>query len=75
MSIPTNLNSLDPLEQLHERFSALGDPRLERSNLHELLDIITIAICAVICGADDWVRDRTVWQRQTPLLQQVSGPS
>ena len=22
---------------------------------HQLLDIITIAICAVICGADSWV--------------------
>lgn len=47
--------TLNPLQQLHERFSALGDPRLERSKLHELLDMITIAICAVICGADDWV--------------------
>lgn len=44
-----------PLEQLRERFSALVDPRIERTKLHELLDIITIAICAVICGADDWV--------------------
>jgi hypothetical protein len=44
-----------PLEQLRERFSALGDPRVERTKLHQLLDIITIAICAVICGADDWV--------------------
>jgi predicted transposase YbfD/YdcC len=44
-----------PLEQLRERFSELGDPRLERTKLHQLLDIITIAICAVICGADDWV--------------------
>ena len=43
------------LEQLGERFSALGDPRVERTKLHQLLDIITIAICAVICGADDWV--------------------
>src|SRR5258708_3356676 len=47
--------SLSPLEQLRERFSALGDPREERTKLHELLYIITIAICAVICGADDWV--------------------
>jgi hypothetical protein len=45
----------DPLEQLRERFSALGDRRVERTKLHELLEIITIAICAVICGADDWV--------------------
>lgn len=44
-----------PLGQLHVRFSGLGDPRVERTKLHELLDIITIAICAVICGADDWV--------------------
>ena len=26
-----------------------------RSKQHELIDIITIAICAVICGADTWV--------------------
>src|SRR5207237_6276831 len=48
-------SNLSPLEQLRERFSALGDPRIDRTKLHELLDIITIAICAVICGADDWV--------------------
>jgi predicted transposase YbfD/YdcC len=49
---PTNRR---PLEQLRERFNTLADPRVERTKLHELLDIITIAICAVICGADDWV--------------------
>ena len=48
-------SGVSPLEQLRERFSALGDPRVERTKLHELLDIISIAICAVICGADDWV--------------------
>lgn len=42
------------LEQLRERFATLQDPRVERTKLHQLLDIITIAICAVICGADDW---------------------
>ena len=42
------------LEQLRTRFSSLQDPRIERTKLHQLLDIITIAICAVICGADDW---------------------
>ncbi|HEX8218598.1 MAG TPA: ISAs1 family transposase [Chloroflexia bacterium] len=43
-----------PLEQLRKRFSALEDPRVERTKLHQLLDIVTIAICAAICGADDW---------------------
>lgn len=46
--------SLEPLEQLRTRFTNLQDPRVERTKLHQLLDIITIAICAVICGADDW---------------------
>ncbi len=45
---------VSPLEQLRERFSALEDPRVERTKLHQLLDIVTIAICAAICGADDW---------------------
>jgi hypothetical protein len=31
------------------------DPRVERTRRHELLDIIVIAVCTVICGADDWV--------------------
>lgn len=44
-----------PLYELRSRFGALEDPRVERTKLHQLLDIITISICAVICGADDWV--------------------
>ncbi len=36
-------------------FRDLEDPRMERSKRHQLLDIIDIAICAVICGADSWV--------------------
>jgi predicted transposase YbfD/YdcC len=33
----------------------LLDPRVERTKRHQLLDIVLIAICAVVCGADDWV--------------------
>ena len=40
---------------LVDYFENLEDPRVERSKRHSLLDIITIAICAVICGADTWV--------------------
>ena len=36
-------------------FASLEDPRIERSKRHKLLDIIAIAICATICGADSWV--------------------
>jgi predicted transposase YbfD/YdcC len=38
-----------------KHFSVLPDPRVERTRLHKLEDIITIALCAVICGADTWV--------------------
>lgn len=40
---------------LSEHFHSLTDPREAGMVLHPLLDIITIAVCAVICGADDWV--------------------
>jgi predicted transposase YbfD/YdcC len=38
-----------------EHFSVLPDPRVERTKLHKLEDILTITICAVICGAETWV--------------------
>lgn len=36
-------------------FANLDDPRDERGKDHLLLDIVAIAICAVICGAEGWV--------------------
>jgi predicted transposase YbfD/YdcC len=36
-------------------FSGVDDPRIDRTKEHLLIDILTIAICAVICGADGWV--------------------
>jgi predicted transposase YbfD/YdcC len=48
-----------PGESLREQFARLVDPRVERARRHELLDIITIALCAVICGADSWVAVET----------------
>jgi predicted transposase YbfD/YdcC len=44
-----------PLEKIEEHFSKVQDPRIERSKEHKLIDIISIAICAVICGAEGWV--------------------
>jgi predicted transposase YbfD/YdcC len=35
-------------------FSAIEDPRVERTKAHSLEDIIFITIAAVICGADTW---------------------
>ena len=36
-----------------EHFSALDDPR-DNNRRHLLFDIIVLAICATICGADSW---------------------
>jgi predicted transposase YbfD/YdcC len=37
------------------KFENLTDPRVERTKEHLLLDMVTIALCAAICGADSWV--------------------
>ncbi len=44
----------NPAATITEHFSELKDPR-RYNKRHLLHDIIVIAICAAICGADDWV--------------------
>ena len=39
---------------LVESFSHMDDPRSNRGKRHDLMDILAIAICAVICGAEGW---------------------
>jgi hypothetical protein len=46
---------LRPKITLIEHFSKLTDPRIDRTKEHKLIDILAIAICAMICGADNWV--------------------
>lgn len=45
----------EPMGSIRKHFSKLEDPRIERMKLHPLMNIIVIAICAVICGAENWV--------------------
>lgn len=40
---------------LARAFAGLTDPRIDRTKLHPLTDIVVIALCAVICGADSWL--------------------
>jgi len=55
---------------LAEHFSSLEDPRAEHLTDHKLLDIIMIAICAVVCGAETWTdvelfgNERLSWLRR-----------
>jgi predicted transposase YbfD/YdcC len=62
---------MDPLaaSAFRAHFAALPDPRSGPATRHELLDIVTIALCAVLCGADSWVdvalfgRSKEAWLR------------
>ena len=36
-------------------FTPLADPRLDRQKQPQLIDLVLIAICAVLAGANDWV--------------------
>lgn len=44
----------NPALALTAHFANLPDPRIDRTRRHELLDIVVIAVCAVIAGAEGW---------------------
>jgi predicted transposase YbfD/YdcC len=58
-----------PGASISDHFSTLTDPRVERSKAHLLGDIITIALCGVICGADDWVAIETFGRTKLAWLR------
>ena len=39
---------------IEEHFGELPDPRRAQGRRHKLSDMIVVAVCAVICGADTW---------------------
>jgi len=39
---------------LFDTLSQVPDPRLDRTKLHQLADILVIAVCATICAAETW---------------------
>ena len=43
-----------PLADIRGHFGTIEDPRVDRTELHLLIDIIVIAIGVVVCGAEDW---------------------
>ena len=67
----------NPVKNLQDCFSTLTDPRKERARRHELLDILILAVCAVICDCNSWVdiaefcRIRLDWFRS--FLQLPNG--
>jgi predicted transposase YbfD/YdcC len=48
-----------PRTSIEVYFGCLPDPRVERTRAHRLTDLLTIALCAILCGANDWVAVET----------------
>lgn len=60
---------------LMEAFSGLPDPRTGPAQRHDLCEMILMALCAVLCGADTWVdvaewaEDNESWLHRYLVLQ------
>ena len=46
---------LKPKISLLDHFAKLTNPRIDRTKEHKLIDILTIAICGMLSGTDNWV--------------------
>lgn len=53
---------------LKSHFASLEDPRDGPAQLHNLLDIVIIAVCAVICGANAWTEVEAFGQAKAEWL-------
>jgi predicted DNA-binding protein (UPF0251 family) len=59
-----------PSASIRAHFASLPDPRCANAR-HRLLDILVIAICAVLCGAEDWEDIEEYGQAQAEWFKQV----
>jgi len=56
-------------------FVAICDPRSRRQVRHDLAELLTVAVCAVLCGADDfidveaWGKEKLAWLRGFMVLE------
>ncbi|MBW4549440.1 MAG: ISAs1 family transposase [Symplocastrum torsivum CPER-KK1] len=56
-----------------KHFDELEDPRIERTKQHQLIDIVALAILAVLAGADGWTAIETYGQGKVEWLSQFLG--
>ena len=59
------------VRDLGSHLTSLKDPRVERTKRHKLLDIIIIAICGTICGADGWVEIEEFGKQKETWLKTI----
>ena len=61
---------MSPLEMINKHFASVDDPRQVRKTEYPLINIIFMTICAVLCGAEDWVAIELFCQSQQAWLKQ-----
>ena len=60
---------------LPEAFSVIRDPRVKGRSTHDLVEMLVVAVCGVLCGADNfvdieaWAEERLDWLRQFMKLE------
>ena len=54
-----------------EHFGQIEDPRKGPALLHKLIDILVIALCGVISGADSWVEIEAFGQAKEGWLRSI----
>src|SRR5436190_15716750 len=59
---------------LRKHLRHLKDPRIDRCKRHLFLDIITMALCAVIGGANTWPDIATFARRRKDWFQRFLAP-
>jgi predicted transposase YbfD/YdcC len=66
------MGNKEPLASIEEHFTVMEDPR-RYNRRHHLRDILVIAICAVIAGADGWSDVALFGQAKLKWLKEVLG--
>ena len=56
-------------ESIEKYFGQIPDPRVTSRSCHKLVDIITIAILGILCGADGWVAIETYGKAKEEWLK------
>ena len=54
---------------LISHFSIIKDPRIDRTKRHKLIDILTIAICAIISNADNFEEIELIGKQRLDWLK------
>jgi predicted transposase YbfD/YdcC len=67
--MPFTINRETLQSCLEKYFGEIPDPRVERTRAHQLLDIIAIALLAVLAGADSWVAIETYGNAKRSWLE------